>query len=446
MSRGPEFEEVAAAAVRRGLRLPAVAAAEVYLKESRYHRLTRSPRDEVPGVSAETGMAVRLFRGDGRVGHAFAAGPDAPASLESALLSANRLADRCAPGAASFPPGGRDVPDLDLLDPAIEGREPVAGWMSRVERAVVEEGRGEITVESFVCIAGTSTVTLATSAGFLGSFRSSLITAVLSLRAQRGGTLVPDRSVIAARHLSGLDADRIGREAARRARLPLDGGTVPPGRVRVALEPRVACLLLEHLVPSLEDGAARRGRSAVGAAGAGARLGPSSLTIVDDASLPRGLASAPFDGEGRPTRAWTLVERGHLAAGLGAAANGSRRVGSSQRPSYMDPPTCLPANLHLAAGSRGPRTLLAEGGSVLRITGASVLGRGGASSGEVVLAASGERVEGGEVAGGIRGVTLVGRLRDLLDGILEVGNDRRFQLRGAALGSPTVLLDGFVAV
>jgi predicted Zn-dependent protease len=112
----------------------------------------------------------------------------------------------------------------------------------------------------------------------------------------------------------------------------------------------------------------------------------------------------------------------------------------------MDPPTCLPANLHLAAGSRGPRTLLAEGGSVLRITGASVLGRGGASSGEVVLAASGERVEGGEVAGGIRGVTLVGRLRDLLDGILEVGNDRRFQLRGAALGSPTVLLDGFVAV
>ena len=90
--------------------------------------------------------------------------------------------------------------------------------------------------------------------------------------------------------------------------------------------------------------------------------------------------------------------------------------------------------------------MLAEAGTVLRVTGASLLGRGGPASGEVVLAASGERLEAGASAGGVRGVTLVGTLRDLLSGVLEVGNNLSFHLRGATFGSPTLLLDGFTVV
>ena len=51
-------------------------------------------------------------------------------------------------------------------------------------------------------------------------------------------------------------------------------------------------------------------------------------------------------------------------------------------------------------------------------------------------------VEAGEQAGAARDVTLVGRAGELLSGVLEVGNDLSFHLRGCALGAPTVLLDG----
>jgi PmbA protein len=211
----------------------------------------------------------------------------------------------------------------------------------------------------------------------------------------------------------------------------------------VALEPRVAALLVEHLAASLVAGAVERGRSALPSAALGEGVGSPAVTILEDASLPRGLASAPFDGEARPTRPWTLVERGTLRELLGApAGRGGERVGSASRTSFTEPPRREPANLHLARGERSPRSLLAEAGSVFRVTGASLLGRGGPASGEVVLAASGERLESGAFAGAVRGVTLVGRLRDVLAGVLEAGNDLSFHLRGSVVGSPTLLIDG----
>ena len=110
---------------------------------------------------------------------------------------------------------------------------------------------------------------------------------------------------------------------------------------------------------------------------------------------------------------------------------------------YTEPPRRAPSNLLVARGARGPRAMLAEAGSLLRVTGAALLGRGGPASGEVVLVASGERLEDGEPAGGVRDVTLVGRLDELLRGVREVGSDLAFHLRGGAVGAPTVILDGF---
>jgi len=450
MSRLPEgdatgfAQEVARACQRRN----GIVASEVYLKESRYRRTERIGSGTGTAAPAgtqaeETGLALRLFRAEGRAGHAWAPDPTDAGTLEIAAAAAAKLAERASPGAADLPPGPWEPPDLDLYDPAVEQEEPVASLLARIEAAILEEGRGEVEVESLACIAGGSRVTLATSAGFAASYRSTLMTLILALRARRGAESVFDRSVIAARHLSMLDADRLGREAVRRARLPLEGAALPPGPVRVALEPRVAALLVEHLAASLVEGAVERGRSALPAAAPKESVGSGAITLVEDASLARGLASAPFDGEARPTRPWTLIERGTLRHLLGArAGRGGERVGSASRTSFTEPPRREPANLHLARGERGPRALVAEAGSVFRVTGASLLGRGGPASGEVVLAASGERLESGAFVEGVRGVTLVGRLRDILAGVLEAGNDLSFHLRGSVVGSPTLLIDG----
>jgi len=286
-------------------------------------------------------------------------------------------------------------------------------------------------------------VTLETSAGFSGSYTTSLVTIFLALRARRGGDLAFHRSVVAARHLAALDADRVARRAVRHARLKLDDGVVGSGPVRVALEPRVACLLLEHLAPSLHRGAVDRGRSSLPAVKRGASVAAAAVTLVDDPTLRRGLGSLPFDGEGRPTARHLLVHDGRQGSLLGAPMEeGAGNVGAMQRVSFADPPRRAPSNLHFARGDRSPRNILAEAGSVLRVTGAALLGRGGPASGEIALAATAERLEAGESAGGVRAVTLVGRVGDLLAGVVEVGNDLSFHLRGGVMGSPTVVLDG----
>jgi PmbA protein len=211
----------------------------------------------------------------------------------------------------------------------------------------------------------------------------------------------------------------------------------------VALEPRVACLLLEHLVPSLHHGAGQRGRSSLPPSETGDPVASTAVTLVDDPLLRRGLGSLPFDGEGRPTARRVLLEGGRRGRFLGAPAEeGGEPVGAMQRTGFSDPPRRMPSNLHLVRGERSPANILADAGSVLRISGATLLGSGGPASGEIVLSATGELLEQGEAIGGVRQMTLVGRAAEMLAAVLEVGNDLAFHLRGGVLGSPTVLLDG----
>ena len=150
----------------------------------------------------------------------------------------------------------------------------------------------------------------------------------------------------------------------------------------------------------------------------------------------------PFDGEGRPTRRSLLIEKGFLGSLVGASSDTKEAVGAALRGSFADPPRRGPSNLHFARGERSPANILADCGSVFRVTTATLLGRGGPASGEIVLSASGELLQSGEPVGHARDVTLVGCVGELLAGVLEVGNDLAFHLRGTVLGSPTLVLDG----
>jgi PmbA protein len=442
MSDERQVVEFVHTAVAATMKRPAAVAADAYYKESRHRRWLVSSGDTVRSAARETGFAVRIFRIDGRVGHGSASGQGDDENLTTVLEAADAAAQRCSPLTATLPPGSWTPPDLDLFDPTLEQVPAVEGLLLRMESAVEQEGRGEVEVQSLLAIAGGSRISMATSAGFAGSYASSLLTVLLALRARRGGETVFHRSLVAARHLAELDAHRVARRAVRAARLPLDGGVAPAGRVRVALEPQVACLILGHLAPSLHHDAAERGRSSLPAVDPGGPVASGAVSVVDDPTLPRGMASLPFDGEGRPTARRVLIDAGRPQELLGSSEAGDGPVGAMHRMGFADPPRRTPSNLHLARGERSPANILANAGSVLRVTGATLLGRGGPASGEIALSATAERLENGEPAGGLRQVTLVGKVPELLAGVQEVGNDLSFHLRGGVLGAPTVLLDG----
>jgi len=121
------------AAIRSALGRSRVVAADAYYKESHHRRWLVSSGDTVRTAAQESGFAVRLFRGDGRVGHGSASGRGAGIELDTVLDAAGRAADRCSPGMASLPPGVWQPADLDLFDPTMEQVPAVEGLLLRMD-------------------------------------------------------------------------------------------------------------------------------------------------------------------------------------------------------------------------------------------------------------------------------------------------------------------------
>ena len=97
-----------------------------------------------------------------------------------------------------------------------------------------------------------------------------------------------------------LDPDAIGAEAAERA-LALVGARQREQALSVVLDSFVAASFLGFIGAMLSADAVQRGRSLF-AGREGDEVADTALALADDGANPDGPASAPFDGEGSPTR------------------------------------------------------------------------------------------------------------------------------------------------
>ncbi len=103
----------------------------------------------------------------------------------------------------------------------------------------------------------------------------------------------------------------MGGEAADRA-LALVGARQPESRrCPVVLDALVAASFVAIVGGMLSAESVQRGRSLFEGR-EGEEVADPRLELVDDATDPEGPASAPFDGEGSPTRRTALIEGGRL--------------------------------------------------------------------------------------------------------------------------------------
>jgi len=165
------------------------------------------------------------------------------------------------------------------------------------------------------------------------------------------------------------------------------------------------------------------------------------LSLFDDPTLPRGLGSTPFDGEGLSTSRQPLIDAGVLStflydsytarkAGVEPTANGQR--------GWAGPPGIGVFNLCVAKGQRSPEDIIGSCDRGLLLT--RGLGRGvNAVSGEYSRGANGLWIEGGEIVHPVQEVTIAGDCREMLQSISAIGSD--FTMRGTT-GAPTIRIDG----
>jgi len=393
--------------------------------------------------AAGRGIGIRAFL-DGRVGYAYGTdlGLDGLRSIAATAAAVAAVAD---PDEYSgLPETVGTTPVEGLESPAMAGfsTERKVELALAVERAA-RSRPGVSQVESVVYSDSEGTAAIANSRGFSGSYAATRAWAYASAFAGEGEDLMTGRGVGLARDPGGLDAEAIGAEAADRA-VALAGARRPRSRrCPVVLDAFVAASFAGFIGAMLSADAVQRGRSLF-AGRLGDEVAEPSFVLADDGCHPEGPASAPFDGEGAPTRRTSLIEGGRVAGFLydaRTARKDARETTANANRGYRSAPTVGTTNLLIAPGGANLAELFHQAGDGLYVTDVAGLHSGvNPVSGTFSVGASGRLIEGGELGRPVREITIAGDLVGMLGGVVAVGSEGRWiPLMGNVRAAPLLI-------
>ena len=438
------LEDVARRAVEAAIDAGATDA-EAWTEEG-VSRRVRVYAGEVESLSdaGGRGVGVRAFV-DGRSGYAYGTDLSEPGQLEVAK-AARDAAEAADPDEHDGLPDEFGTTPVDGL-----ASDAMSGWSTAdkveltlaIERAA-RERPGVTQVENAVYSDAQGSVALANSRGFAAGYDATQAWAYASAFAGEGADLMTGLGIDLGRDPGALDPDAIGAEAADRA-LALVGARQPESRrCPVVLDAFVAASFLGFIGSMLSADAVQRGRSLF-ADREGDEIADPVLALADDATNPEGPASAPFDGEGSPTRRTPLIEGGRLLTFLFDARTARRAgratTGNASRGSYRSPPSVGTGNLVLEPGEKSLEELLQAAGDGLYVTDVAGLHSGvNPVSGTFSVGASGLLIEGGERGAPVRELTIASDLVSMLKSVRAVGSESRWIPLGGSVNAPPILI------
>jgi PmbA protein len=402
-------------------------AAEVYIESSRELNVEiRNGDVETIQEAATSGVGIRVFLG-GRM--AFSHSNDlADAALEAALSSAIAFARTTTSDPSNVLPAETGVTAVDgLYDPSI-AKVPMDAKIvlaKAVEKLAMKDPRitksagasyGEEEAEIF----------LANSHGMSKGYRSSGCGFGVSVVAVKGDVQSPGGESCSRRFYADLlPAADVAARAAQSALELLDPRLLKTQRAAVIVDPDVARAILGGLVAAVNGETVLQGASFLGTMLEKA-IASDLLTLIDDGTRPKGPASRPFDGEGVPTQRRVIVDRGVLKGFMYntsvAKRAGVTSTGNAARGGYASLPDIGPHNFSMAAGTTPPDEIVK--GTKLGLWLKDVTGYGiNPVNGNFSGGASGLWIENGQVAYAVRGLTIAGTAKEMLNGIDLVGRD-----------------------
>lgn len=389
--------------------------------------------------SQPVGVGVRVLKGRG-MGFSFSTSldeADLSRMIDNALVGAEAQTPdefNGFPGPEAYPAipgmydeGLADVPEGEKVARAMELERHVLSADSRIKR-VRKSTYGESSFEVFI----------RNSRGVVGSYRGTSVSSSVSAVAEEGGDSQMGWDFGFSNRFTGVDVAAVAAGAARKAAGLLGAKKIPTMRSPAVLDNYVAAEILEVLAPAFLAESVQKGKSLL-AGRIGERLFAPALRIRDDGTLPTGMATTPFDGEGVPHRDNVLVEegvlRGFLYDSYCARKDGTVSTGNSGRGGVKGPPHMGVTNFFIENGTVPFAELLQgiERGVLLT----EVMGMHTANpiSGDFSVGAAGFLIEKGEVTFPVKGIAIAGNILDLFRQVEGVGDDLRFF---SGVGSPSL--------
>jgi len=402
-------------------------AAEVFLQTGRQLSIeVRNGAMETIQESSSHGAGFRVFR-EGKMG--FAHSNDfSDASLDQAIATAVEFAGHMTADEDNVLPGNPGMAQVEgLYDPELASvsmdqkialitqLESLALADSRITRsdgARYGEGEGE--------------VFLANSNGMVKSYRSSACNYGVSVVAEKGDQRSSGGEYCSRRFFADfLPPEEMAEQAARSAYEMLDPRMVRTQRAPVIFDPDVAGSLLGGILGAI-DGERVLQEASFLAGRIGEPIASDFLTIIDDGTRPRGMASAPFDGEGVPTQRRTIVDGGVLQGFLYNTAVASRAgvesTGNASRGGYSSLPGIGPHAFYVENGDTDPDEIIRSTPRGLFLKGVTGYGINPVS-GNFSGGAQGFWIENGRIAFPVRGLTVAATADQMLKGVDALGND-----------------------
>jgi PmbA protein len=346
-----------------------------------------------------------------------------PAAVREAVRAACAIAshtqpDPCA-GLADPERLATRVPDLDLYHPWDLPVEEAIGLAVACEDAARGADPRITNSEGASLSSHFGIQVYGNSHGFIGGYPSTRHSLSCAVIGQDGESMQRDYWWTSARAAADLeDPIAVGRRAAERTLARLGARQIPTCQAPVLFRAEVATGLLRNLTGAI-NGTALYRRASFLLDHLGERIFPEFVRIYEEPHLPRGLSSAPFDGEGVATAAKDFVSGGVLRSYVLDTYSGCR----------LGMPTTGNAggvrNLHIEMGPLDLPGLMREMGTGLLVT--ELMGSGiNPVTGDYSRGAAGFWVEGGEIAFPVEEITIAGNLKRMYQGLVAVGNDCDF--------------------
>jgi len=232
--------------------------------------------------------------------------------------------------------------------------------------------------------------------------------------------------------------EQVAREAGRRAVARIGARPVTTQKVPVILHPDIAGGWLQNFFGAFSGESVFKKTSYLTEM-LGETIASPLVTVIDDGTMDRGIASAPFDGEGMPTRRNVLIDKGACRAfvydSYWARKAGKQSTGNAGR-NYTGAPFIGNHNLYIENGTTPPEEIIK---GVTR--GFYMVDQGAFGytppTGAYSYQAAGFWIENGEIAYPVQDITAASNTLDMLKNVVKVGNDLRFN---GSVNSPTLLI------
>ena len=253
--------------------------------------------------------------------------------------------------------------------------------------------------------------------------------------------------------LSEKEYKKAAKDAYEMAQELLKADNAPSGEMEVVLNQGWPGVLLHEAVGHGLEGDFNRRSISVYSGKLGKKIAADKVTVVDQGDIPGMRGSLPFDDEGTPTRKNVLIENGVLKGYMQDLQNAQMMktapTGNGRRQSYKHTPMPRMTNTFFAPGTDDPKDIIKKvkyGLYVSKMGGGQV----NITSGEFNMNATlAYIIRDGKLCEPVKGAALVGDGLDVIQNILDVGNDLRLekstgmcgkngQSVPAGIGQPTV--------